>query len=416
MNLWPFARQSKSASSGATTYSSATLSQLLAAAFGGGPTRSGASVTTDSALQVSVVLACVRVLAEGVAQVPWRLVQRSGRVTNDLRTHPLWRLLHRKPNRWQTSFAFRETMMLHALIGPLGAAVAFKSRVGAAQRVAELILLDPKRIKIDVADDGTRLFQVRAKSGGQVRTLTDDDVWYFPGPSWDGTTAMPLIHLAREAIGLTMSTEDSQSALHHKGLKPSGIYSVEGSLSPKQYDDLKAWIEREFGGAANAGKPMILDRNAKFVPTALTGVDAQHLETRKHQVEEVCRMFRVLPIMVGQADKAATYASAEQMFLAHLVHSLMPWYERLEQSADCTLLTDAELDAGCMTLLDHSQMLRGALKDTAEYLAKLVQLGVLTRNEAREFVDRNPLDGLDEPLTPINLAGAQPADPQGATP
>jgi HK97 family phage portal protein len=133
-----------------------------------------------------------------------------------------------------------------------------------------------------------------------------------------------------------------------------------------------------------------------------------------HQVLEVCRFMRVMPIMVGISDKAATYASAEQMFIAHLVHTLMPWYERFEQSADCDLLTDEDRAQGHYTLLDPSAMLRGALKDTAEYLSKLVERGVLTRNEAREYIDRNPLDGLDEPLTPANLITSAENDPQAA--
>ena len=110
-----------------------------------------------------------------------------------------------------------------------------------------------------------------------------------------------------------------------------------------------------------------------------------------------------MPIMAGQSDKAATYASAEQMFIAHLVHTLTPWYERVEQSADCQLLSDKDRAAGYYTFLDPVGMLRGALKDTAEYLYKLVSIGVMTRNESREKLDLNPIDGLDEPLTPMNL-------------
>jgi HK97 family phage portal protein len=148
---------------------------------------------------------------------------------------------------------------------------------------------------------------------------------------------------------------------------------------------------------------MILDKGAKWVNRAMSGVDAQHLETRKHQVEEICRDFRVMPIMVGQSDKASTYASAEQMFIAHLVHTLTPWYERFEQSIDCQLLTDDELDQGYYAFLDPTGMLRGALKDTAEYLYKNVSIGNMTRNEAREKLDLNPIVDLDLPLTPMNL-------------
>jgi HK97 family phage portal protein len=154
---------------------------------------------------------------------------------------------------------------------------------------------------------------------------------------------------------------------------------------------------------------VILDRNAKFLPTSLSGVDAQHLETRKYQIEEVCRAYRVMPIMVGYSDKASTYASAEQMFLAHVVHTLSPWYERIEQSANAKLLSPQERTSGLYTKFVAAGLLRGALKDTAEYLHKLVLDGIMTRNEARDKLDLNPLDGLNEPLTPANMnVGTEP--------
>lgn len=400
---WPFSRKST------TPFSATTLGALLASAFGaGGATKSGASVSVDTALQVSTVLACVRVISEGVAQVPFRVMQESpdGVTRLPAKKHPLWDVLHRKPNRWQTSFGLRESMVLHAAL--MGNGYAFKSRVGRDRHIAELVLLPSNRVKEDVADDGTIRYTVTGKSG-QQRVLAEDDVWHLRGPSWDGSTGMKIIALAREAIGLAMAAEETQANLHAKGVRTSGVYSVEGTLNPTQYESLKAWISKEFAGAA--GGPMILDRNAKWTPTTMTGVDAQHLETRKHQVEEICRMFRVMPIMAGQSDKASTYASAEQMFIAHLVHTLTPWYERVEQSADCQLLSAADRAAGYYTFLDPAGMLRGALKDTAEYLYKLISIGAMTRNEGRERLDLNPISGLDEPLTPMNTLTSATNDP-----
>jgi HK97 family phage portal protein len=384
-----------------TPMSSATLAQLLAAAFGGGATKSGATVTAETALQVSVVLACVRVIAEGVAQVPFRVMQETpdGRTRLPAKKHPLWDVLHRKPNRWQSSFGLRETIVMHAAL--TGNGYAFKSRVGAEQRIAELIIIPPHRCKPELADNGTMLYQVKGKDGS-TRTLAEDDVWHLRGPSWDGSVGMDVMRLAREAIGLAMMAEETQGNLHAKGVRTTGVYSIEGTLSKDQYEQLKGWVAKEFAGT-NGGSPMILDRNAKWQPTTMTGVDAQHLETRAFQVMEICRSLRVMPIMAGHSDKAATYASAEQMFIAHLVHTLTPWYERVEQSADCQLLSDADRAAGYYTFLDPVGMLRGALRDTAEYLYRLVSIGTMTRNEARERLDLNPIEGLDEPLTPANM-------------
>jgi HK97 family phage portal protein len=382
---------------------------LLAAAFGsGGATKSGATVTVESALQVSVVMACVRVIAEGVAQVPFRVMRESpdGRTRVPAKEHPLYDLLNKKPNRWQTSFGLRETMVMHAAL--TGDGYAFKSMSGKG-KILELIVIPPNKAKPLVADNGEVNYEITG-ANGQVRTVPADLMWHLRGPSWDGVTGMKIITMAREAIGLAMATEETQANLHAKGVKTSGVYSVEGTLNKQQYEDLKKWISQEF----TAGNPMILDHNAKWLPISMSGVDAQHLETRKHQVEEICRMLRVMPIMAGQADKASTYASAEQMFIAHLVHTLTPWYERVEQSADCQLLTDKDREEGYYTFLDPVGMLRGALKDTAEYLYKLVSIGLMTRNEGREKLDLNPVDGLDEPLTPMNLITSASNDSETA--
>lgn len=386
-----------------TPMSSATLADLLASVFGGGATKSGASVNEMTALQVSVVLACVRVIADGVAQVPFRIMRESpdGRTRLPAKDHPLWDVLHRKPSQWQTSFGLRETMAIHAAL--TGNAYAFISRVGgAAGRIAELVVIPPDKCRMETnAATGSARYVVTG-SNGASRVLGQSDVWHLRGPSWDGICGMQVVTLAREAIGLAMAAEETQANLHAKGVTTTGVYSVEGTLNKEQYEALKAWITKEFSGASK-GAPMILDRNAKWQPTTMSGVDAQHLETRKFQVEEVCRAFRVMPIMAGQADKASTYASAEQMFIAHLVHTLTPWYERIEQSADCQLLTDADRAAGYYTFLDPAGMLRGALRDTAEYLYRLVSIGAMTRNEARAQLDLNPAEGLDEPLTPANM-------------
>lgn len=395
-----------------TPYSASNLSALLAAAFGaGGATKSGATVTVETALQVSVVLACVRVIAEGVAQVPFRVMQESpdGRTRLPAKTHPLYDVLHRKPNRWQTSFGLRETMVMHAVL--CGDAYAFKNVVGSSGKIAELIVIPPNRCKVEIADNGTMRYVVTGRDGSQ-RQMDENSIWHLRGPSWDGQTGLKIITLAREAIGLAMASEETQANLHAKGVKVSGTYSVEGPLNADQHAALTKWVKEQFAGASNSGVPMILDRNAKWLPTSMSSVDAQHLETRKHQVEEVCRNFRVMPIMAGQADKAMTYASAEQSFIAHLVHTLTPWYERMEQSADCQLLSDKDRAAGYYTFLDPAGMLRGALKDTAEYLYKLVSLGLMTRNEGREKLDLNPLDGLDEPLTPMNMLTTSANDPE----
>ncbi len=374
----------------------------LAKEFGlSAPVKSGVRVGRVQALQVATVFACLRVLGEGVAQVPFKVLRKEGRNIQPAIDHDLYDVLAHRPNDWMNSFELRELMVWHAAL--TGAAHCFIVR-GRGGKVLELIPLQAGSVQVKQSSDYGLQYTVTSPSGGQ-QIFPAESIWALRGPSWNGFEGLSVLKLAREAIGLSIAAEEHHARVHSNSAAPSGLYSVDGALSPEQYKQLKGWLEREFTGLQNLAKPMVLDRNAKFTPFAFKGVDIQHLETRNHQIGEICRFFRVLPIMVGFADKAMTFASAEQMFLAHLVHTLMPWYGRFEQSANANLLTKPERKQGLYTKFHERGLLRGAMKDEADYLAKLVDRGVLTRNEARELMDRNPIDGLDEPLTPINLTG-----------
>jgi HK97 family phage portal protein len=392
----------------------ATL-ELLREIYGGRLSKTGEPVSWKTALQVSTVLACARVIGQGLAQVPLKLYRESedGLSRNPAKDHPLYYILHRKPNEWQTSFELRETIGLHMVL--CGRHYSFINR-GLGGRIREIIPLEPQSVQPQRAADGTITYKV-SDQFGKVVEYPASTIWHLKGLSWNGWQGMEAVQLAREAIGLAVATEAQHAALHRNGISPAGTYSVEGTLSADQYKQLRDHISKHNAGD-NKGFPLILDRNAKWLSLAMSGVDAQHLETRRFQVEEVCRALGVMPIMVYSSDKATTYASAEQMFLAHVVHTMTPWYERLEQSIDTQLLLESDSRAGVYAKFVVQGLLRGAMKDTAEYLHKLVLDGILTRNEARALLEFNPLPGLDEPLTPINMnVGAEP-NPQteGATP
>lgn len=370
--------------------------ELFREIYGGRASKSGQTINLETAFRVSVAFACLKVLSQGGAQVPFKLyreTESSGMTKRaPAKDHSLYDLVATAPNDWTTSFEFRETLVLHAA---LGNAYAFKNK-GFGGKILEMILLDPSKVEKVQAEDYSIGFKVTGKSGA-VKIFPADAIWHVKGPSWNGVLGMDILSMAREALGLAVATEDSQSKLHAKGVRPSGTYSVDGNLTPQQYKDLKAWIDKEFAGAENSGAPMILDRGAKWFSQAMSGIDAQHLETRKFQIEEVCRFFGVMPIMVGYSDKAATYASAEQMFLSHVVHTLSPWYARVENSADLHLLTKKERASGLYFKFMASGLLRGAAKDRAEYYAKALGSGGspawMTQDEVRGLEELNPFGG-----------------------
>lgn len=368
--------------------------ELFREIYGGKLPKTGRAIKLDDALRCATVLACARVRANGIAQVPLKLFREdeaTGKKT-PAREHPLYYLLHRKPNPWQTSYELRETIGLHLSL--TGRAYVYKTIV--AGRIRELIPLEPNKTRAKLADDGVTItYEVTGKDG-QVREFAAGLIWHIKDMSWAGWEAMDALDLAREAVGLAIATEDSQAKMHKNGIRVPGVYSVDGTLSQQQYKDLRKFLQDNHAGE-NADVPMVVDRSAKWLPLAMTGVDAQHLETRKHQIAEICRAMGVMPIMVFESDKAATYASAEAMFQAHIVHTLAPMWERLEQSIDCNLLSEADVRAGIFAKFVGNAMARGSMKDRGEFYSRALGAGgapaFMSQDEVRALEDLNPMGG-----------------------
>ena len=371
-------------------------------------TRAGRTVNVDTAIRVSTVFGGARLIGNGMAQVPLKLMQESpnGKSRVPAKQHPLYEVMGLRPNPWQTSFEFRQLMSWHVELA--GRFVCFKN--APAGRIVELIPFEPGSVEITRNADLSLKYVVTSPGGGR-REFPPETIWHVRGPSWNGWAALNPLAAAREAIGLAIAIEEGQTSLHENGVTTSGAYSVEGKLTTEQHKDLVDWIKREHVGAGKAGVPMILDRAAKWVSAQMTGVDAQTLESRKNQVEEVCRFMGVLPIMLGYSDKASTYASAEQMFLAHAVHTLSPRWEMYEQSMNVNLLTAKERAAGYYFNFVEEGMIRGSAKDTKDVIIGYVNGGIMTPNEGRAKLDLNPDDDpeSDELRIPVTAVQA-PAD------
>lgn len=381
----------------AETKASDPLALWAEIARAGRTSKAGPTVNLDAALKVATVFACLKVLSQGCAQVPFKLfrdVQEGGLAKiMPARDLPLYDLVASKPNDWQTSFEFREQLVIHA---GLGNAYVWKNVIGGG-KIAELILLDPARMAVKHPDEfGPPLYEYRLRDGRVLR-FSSEVIWHVRGPAWAGFVGMDVLQVARESLGLAMAMENSHASLHANGVRPSGVYSVDGNLSPDQHSKLTTWLKKEAGGADNAGAPLVLDRAAKWLTQTMTGVDAQHLETRRFALEEICRFFGVSPFMVFHTDKAPTYASAEQFQIQHVVHTLSPWYARIEGSADVNLLTDRQRAQGLYFKFVAAGLLRGAMKDQGEFFAKMLGSGgtrqVLTQDEIRALLEFNPMGG-----------------------
>ncbi|PLW76812.1 phage portal protein [Cohaesibacter celericrescens] len=384
-------------------------SQKLAEMLVGSSSRSGVAVTEKTALQTAAAMCAGRVLSEGVAQVPLKLyrteIVNNQSFKHEARDHWAWDLLHSKPNDWMTSFELREMMMYHAIFRGNGYCLKNISPVDG--RVMELLPLE--NVNVTQNDDWSLTYTASDKKG-VVGVYSHDQIIHFRGPMFSGFHGLPMVKLARETLGLSEALQNAQAKLQAKGGQPPGILSLkEGKVSDEAKNRLReAWSERY--GASGEGGIAVLDGAWEFVATALNGVDSQHIESRRFQIEEVSRFFRVFPQMMMQADKSSTYASAEQFFIAHVVHTLGPWFVRFEQTFQRDLLSGENVD--CEFVVDG--LLRGAAKDRAEYFSKALGSGGsggwMTKNEVRRKDNLNPLPGGDELPNPVEMAAPAQTD------
>ena len=385
--------------------------ELLRLLSRGRQSKGNIAVNVHTALQVSAVLACVRVIANGLAQVPFKVHRAAEGRREVAREHPLYYLLHTKPNPWQTSFEYRETIAIHLCLAR--AHYSFINRIG--NRIVELIPFEPGQVCTERLRDGTIRYVVTLANGVQ-QEYPAESIWHIRGMSWNGWEGMDPIALTREAIGLSIAAEEEHSRLFANGISTSGTYSVEGKLDESQWKKLRKFLMESQTGV-NAGLPMILDSGAKWISQRMSGVDAQHAETRRFQVEEIARGMGVMPIMIYANAQGMTFASAEQQFIAHVVHTLLPWYQRVQTSADAYLLGRREVEQGYYTRFNPSALLRGSAKDRADYFAKALGAGGapawMTQDEVRELEELNPMGGTAASLPmPTNVATqARPGQP-----
>lgn len=375
-----------------------------------GPVPSGVPVSRQSALAVPVVFACLRVIAEGVAQVPWRLYRRTADGGREPATdHPLWDVVTLVANPFQTSFEFRETLLLQTALMGNGYTLLTRAANG---DILELLPLSPELVTVRQGSNFEVIYQIRYPNGGLV-DVPSTDLWHFKGPSWNGWEALSLLNLARNAIGLSIAAERFGSQFFGNGARPSGIISPENgqTFSAEQATSARDSWMAAMGGAGQLGIAFL--NGLKYQAISTVPEEAQFNETRAAQVVEICRAFRVNPVMVMQHDKAATYASSEQMFLSHLVHTLGPWFARFMQSADKALLTPAERRDGLHFHLDDRGLMRGSAKDRADYHGLALQNGWATVNEVRAIEGMEPFEGdeFNQPHQAAHLYGQTAGSP-----
>jgi HK97 family phage portal protein len=276
-----------------------------------------------------------------------------------------------------------------------------------------LIPIEPGRVTVEQKDDYDLVYKVRGKHG-QEQVFPQDAIWHLRGPSWNSWLGLDAIAMTRNAIGLSAALEQGQSDGQKNSPQTTAVYAVKENLGPEKFQFLAAWMDKHLPGGERAGKPMIIDMGAEFTRMAMTAIDQQLIETRKFQIEEICRGMRVWPIMVGHAgDQSPTFASASEFFQAHKTYTLDPMYRRISQSANVNLLGLDDLKAGYYTKFVINALMSSSPKDKAEYYAKMLGAGGAkgwgTQNEVRDLEDMDRMDDPKADELPQPVVKATPA-------
>ncbi|HEL0778941.1 TPA: phage portal protein [Streptococcus equi subsp. zooepidemicus] len=379
-----------------------------------GSTTSGKRVNERTSMQMTAVYSCVRILSEAVASLPlnvYRYTDTGGK--EKAIDHSLFHLLHDEPNPEMSSFIFRETLMTHLLLW--GNAYAQIIRNGKGEVIA-LYPLMPDRMSVD-RDKNGQLYYKYTKNNDDAPTmesgsvyLSPSDVLHIPGLGFDGLVGYSPIAMAKNAIGLAIAAEEYGSKFYANGAAPSGILEHPGTLKdPARVRD--SW-NATFGGSSNSNKVAVLEEGMKYTPISIAPNEAQFLETRKFQINEIARIFRVPPHMVGDLEKSS-FSNIEQQSLEFVKYTLDPWVIRWEQALYRTLLTEEEKKT-VFFKFNVEGLLRGDYASRMNGYATARQNGWMSANDIRELenLDRIPaeLGGdlylVNGNMLPLNSAGA----------
>ncbi len=362
-----------------------------------GRSASGEVVTVDTALQLSAVIACVKVLSETLAQVPLMIFKRLPDGGKERAPdHPVYDLLHRAPNSWETSFGWRETLQSNLTLE--GNAYS-EIKPGPRGRVDSLIPLLPSSVSVKQLRNGRLVYEITDPLTHAKRSISQDAMFHVPGLSYGGITGLTPIGYARETMGVYRSTERYGANLFTSGGSQRIALQHPGVVSGPAAKKLRESWQATQGGSANSMKPAVLEEGMTAALIGMTASDAQFLENRKSHRTDIASIYRVPPHMIGELSRS-TNNNIEQQALEFVMYTMVPWFTRWEMAINASLVTDTD-NFFAEFIIDG--LLRGAMKERFEAHGTAIMNGWMTHNEVRVLNNLNNVDGLDEPLVPLNM-------------
>ncbi|HEJ4173245.1 TPA: phage portal protein [Pseudomonas aeruginosa] len=369
----------------------------------------GQQVNECSILKLSAVWSCTRLIAETISTLPLGLYEKTSTGRNPLPNHPLYDIIHSRPNADSTASVFWEGMVVSMLLR--GNGFAEKKFLGG--RLVALVFLPPSRLAITRGSAGNRIYRFTERNGKQ-RVIPESSIFRIPGFTTDGDWGLSAIEYGSQVFGSALAAGNAANSTFEKGLAPTVAFTMQRVLNKEQRSEFRESLA-EVSGAINAGKSPLLEGGMDAKTIGINPKDAQLLESRAFSVEEVCRWFRVQPFMVGQSEKSTTWGTGlEQQMIGFLTFTILPWLTRIAQSICKDLLSPIDQKT---VYAEHSieGVLRADSAGRAAFLSTMVNNGIMTRDEARAK-ENLPLKGgnadvltVQTALIPIDQLGKTPA-------
>ncbi|MDO4952404.1 MAG: phage portal protein [Synergistaceae bacterium] len=373
----------------------------------GAATESGENVNAQTSMAVSAVYACVGLISETIGQLPVRVKRQTDNGSVPETRSPVVKLLTKRPNEWQTSQEFREMLTQHLCLTGNCYAEIVRDNAGTPR---ELLPLLPQWVAVKQNADWSVEYQVTTKAKG-YRVLTQRDVLHLKYRTIDGFQGISPVGWQRETVGNALASLRYSSRMFKSGGRPSGVIEYPNALGQEAYDRLKESWEANYSGT-NAGKTAILEDGAKYAAISLSNADMQFIEGRRFSVEEIARIYRVPLHMIQSTEKSTSWGSGiEQMSIAFVQYSLLPWIKRWENCIQKYLIDDPNV----YVKLSVEGLMRGDMASRYQSYNTAIMSGFMSANEVRALEDFNPREGGDEFLTPLNMAsnGKQPEEEGG---
>ena len=351
----------------------------------GQQSNSGVDVDEESALKISTVYACVKVISETIASLPLNLLKElTNGDTEKAKQHPLYSVLKDVPNSEMSSFTFREMLMTNLLLWGNAYALIKRNKSG---EIVELYPLKSKNMVVERDMTTNAIKYTYTNNRGITKTYNPKQIFHIPAFSFDGIIGVSPITYAREAMGLALATEEFGARFFGNGARPGGVLEHPGVL--KDPEKLRESWNKVYQGTANSHKVAVLEEGMKYHEIGMSPEDSQFLQTRSFQIAEICRIFRVPPHMVGDLSRS-TFSNIEHQSIDFVVHTIRPWLVRWEQAITRALLSEEERTI-YYAKFNVDGLMRGDFVTRMNGYAIARQNGWMSANEIRALENMNKI-------------------------